>query len=550
MKSFNSYIYKIFKKHINYSYVLAKTVEGGIGKNNDLPWHIPTDMKFFNCVTSIVDNKTKILEQNYIDSHNLNKFKIDTNTCNNKKKLINCVIMGKNTYYSIPKKYRPLNNRFNIILSKNKIFKEEIEKLNNKYIKVFEDFDLCIDFVEKMSDINYYDNNNYNMCFNEVFIIGGKQIYDLFSLNKEFVNNKLTSIIVTQITKNIDSDTFVTLPDNFKTINVSKTLVENDISYDFRIMINNKLLNNSHKNSIIYNINHTALNFYPKHEEYQYLNLVREIIEKGNYKNDRTGIGTLSLFGRIMRFDCSKTFPLLTTKDTYWKGIVEELLWFIKGSTNVKHLQEKKVKIWDGNSTRQFLDSIGLNNREEGDLGPVYGFQWRHFGAEYKTMHEDYTNEGVDQLQKVIDSITNNPNSRRIIMSAWNVKDLAKMALPPCHVMCQFYVHEKVVSLQMYQRSCDIGLGIPFNIASYCLLLNIICHITNTIPGEFIHVLGDAHVYKNHVEELKKQLTRDPYAFPTLKIKRKVTNINDFTFKDFELINYKHHPKIKMNMAV
>uniref|UniRef100_T1GPF5 Thymidylate synthase n=1 Tax=Megaselia scalaris TaxID=36166 RepID=T1GPF5_MEGSC len=198
----------------------------------------------------------------------------------------------------------------------------------------------------------------------------------------------------------------------------------------------------------------------PNEDEQQYLDLISRIIAKGNDRSDRTGVGTLSIFGCQMRFNLRDQFPLLTTKRVFWRGVAEELLWFIKGQTNAKILQEKNVKIWDGNSTREFLDKCGFTDREEGDLGPVYGFQWRHFGAEYKTCHDDYSNQGVDQLNDVIQRIKNNPTDRRICMSAWNPVDLPKMALPPCHCFAQFYVQDDELSCLMYQRSADVGLGV------------------------------------------------------------------------------------------
>ncbi|KAI5703036.1 hypothetical protein M8J75_006988 [Diaphorina citri] len=286
-------------------------------------------------------------------------------------------------------------------------------------------------------------------------------------------------------------------------------------------------------------------------DEQQYLDLLDKIIKTGHKKSDRTGVGTLSLFGAQMRFDLTNgTFPLLTTKRVFWKGVVEELLWFIKGSTNAKELSDKGVKIWDPNSTREYLDSIGLVDRKEGDLGPVYGFQWRHYGAEYKDMFTDYTDQGIDQLQNIINTIKTNPNDRRIIMCAWNPIDMPKMALPPCHCLAQFYVADGKLSCQLYQRSADMGLGVPFNIASYSLLTYMIAHVTGLQPGDFVHTLGDHHVYLNHIEPLKIQIQRPLRPFPTLKIARTVEKIEDFTFDDFILENYKPHPKIEMQMAV
>eukprot|EP00029_Vermamoeba_vermiformis_P001130 TRINITY_DN1129_c0_g1_i1.p1 TRINITY_DN1129_c0_g1~~TRINITY_DN1129_c0_g1_i1.p1 ORF type:complete len:328 (-),score=71.75 TRINITY_DN1129_c0_g1_i1:117-1022(-) len=288
-----------------------------------------------------------------------------------------------------------------------------------------------------------------------------------------------------------------------------------------------------------------------KHEEYQYLEMIEDIIKHGNRKDDRTGVGTISKFGAQMRFSLRDgVFPLLTTKRVFWKGVVEELLWFIRGDTNGANLSKKGVKIWDANGSRQFLDSRGLTHREENDLGPVYGFQWRHFGAKYVDMHTDYTGQGVDQLQDVIHKLKTNPNDRRIVMSAWNPADLDQMALPPCHMFCQFYVANGELSCQLYQRSCDMGLGVPFNIASYALLTLMLAQVCGLKGGEFVHTLGDAHVYTNHVEPLKEQIQRTPKAFPKIRINPDVTDIDSFKFEDFELIGYEPHPTIKMDMAV
>jgi thymidylate synthase len=288
-----------------------------------------------------------------------------------------------------------------------------------------------------------------------------------------------------------------------------------------------------------------------RHEEYQYLDLVKQVLDHGVHKNDRTGTGTISCFGTSMRFTLrNNVIPLLTTKRTFWRGVVEELLWFIRGDTNAKNLQKKNIHIWDGNSSREFLDKLHLTDREEGDLGPVYGFQWRHFGAEYKTMHDDYTGKGIDQLEKLIHTIKNNPNDRRMILSAWNPAAFHLMVLPPCHMFAQFYVANGQLSCQMYQRSADMGLGVPFNIASYSLLTHLLAHCTGLETGEFIHIMGDCHIYSNHVDALREQLSRKPKEFPTLKINTKNTNIDQFQFSDFELCNYKPHKTIKMKMAV
>ena len=295
--------------------------------------------------------------------------------------------------------------------------------------------------------------------------------------------------------------------------------------------------------------------------EQAYLDLCRGIIDEGEYRPDRTGTGTKSIFAPPqLRFDLSNnTFPLLTTKRVFAKGIIHELLWFVSGCTDARKLQDKGVSIWDGNASREYLHKVGLTENREGDLGPVYGFQWRHFGAEYTTCDDDYTGQGVDQLQEVIKKLKTNPYDRRIILSAWNPKDFTKMALPPCHILCQFYVNfpqdgRPKLSCQLYQRSCDMGLGVPFNIASYALLTRMIAHVVDMDCGEFIHTMGDAHVYLDHIEPLKTQIERTPTQFPKLKIKphrlAEITSIDDFRFEDFEIVGYTPQKSIAMAMSV
>lgn len=286
-------------------------------------------------------------------------------------------------------------------------------------------------------------------------------------------------------------------------------------------------------------------------DEYEYFNLIKNILNKGKFKPDRTGTGTISLFGAQMRFNLrDNTMPLLTTKRVFWRGVVEELLWFIKGSTDSYKLKEKGVHIWDANGSREFLDECGFKEREEGDLGPVYGFQWRHFGAEYVDKRTDYKGKGIDQLADLIERIKQNPSDRRLILTAWNPKDVQYMALPPCHCLAQFYVNDGELSCQLYQRSADVGLGVPFNIASYALLTHMIAHINNLKPGDFVHTLGDAHIYKDHVEALQEQLKRTPSDFPKIKFSRKIDNIDDFHTEDIELIGYNPQSSIVMKMSV
>jgi len=272
----------------------------------------------------------------------------------------------------------------------------------------------------------------------------------------------------------------------------------------------------------------------------QYLDLLQHVIEYGVQKEDRTGTGTISVFGYQMRFDLQQGFPVMTTKKLHLRSIIHELLWFLQGDTNIKYLNDNRVSIWD-----EWAD-------EKGDLGPIYGSQWRN-----------WNNDGIDQISDVIDLINTNPDSRRMIVAAWNPSVLPKpgntfaenvahgrAALPPCHAFFQFYVADRKLSCQMYQRSCDIFLGIPFNIASYALLTQMMAQVTDLKPGEFVHTLGDAHIYLNHTDQVKLQLTREPFPLPEMKINPEVKSIFDFKFEDFELIGYQSHPHIKGKISV
>jgi thymidylate synthase len=291
-------------------------------------------------------------------------------------------------------------------------------------------------------------------------------------------------------------------------------------------------------------------------DDRQYVNLVKKVLQEGEIKEGRNG-KTISYFGAQMRFSLkNNTIPLLTTKRVAWKTCLRELLWFIQGDTNNTTLQNKNVKIWNGNGTRKFLDSRGLQHLKENDLGPVYGHQWRHFNAQYETCDTDYSGKGIDQLKQIIDMLsgkhtTEDKYSRRLVISAWNPCQLNEMALPPCHVMFQFYVNQQdELSCSLYQRSGDIGLGVPFNIASYSFLVHLIAHHTGLKPGEFIHTIGDCHIYDDHIDVLKEQINRESYSFPTIQILRKCENIDDYVEHDFHIENYKYHTKLNMNMRV
>lgn len=459
---------------MKFSIIAAIDEKDGIGKEGNIPWLSKySDLSYFKKLTLNCDASSRE----------------------------NCIIMGKNTWNSLP--YKPLPNRKNIIIS------STLETCSN--YNVYK----CLDnALESLTDI--YEKINL------IFVIGGEQLY------KEAISHPMCDkLYITEIPGEYECDKF------FPKIN-------NDIYTKMQ---------STFSNCLTYNVYHktTQINM----EEYQYLNLIKKVINNGIPKLDRTGIGTISIFGNQMRFNLeNNTIPLLTTKRVFSRGIIEELLWFINGSTDSNKLSEKKVKIWDPNGSREFLDSLGFTDREIGDLGPVYGFQWRHWGAEYVDKNTDYTNKGFDQLQNIIDQIKTNPTSRRIILSGWNVSDIPKMALPPCHVLCQFYIIEDKISAQLYQRSGDIGLGVPFNIASYAILLIMIAHVTGYKPFEFIYTLGDAHIYNNHLDALKNQIYRIPRNFPTLKFARKIENINDFNYNDFIITNYEPCKAIKMKMAV
>lgn len=262
----------------------------------------------------------------------------------------------------------------------------------------------------------------------------------------------------------------------------------------------------------------------------QYHDLMQRILDEGVQKGDRTGTGTLSVFGHQMRFDLSEGFPVVTTKKLHLKSIIHELLWFLKGDTNIRYLKDNGVSIWD-----EWAD-------ENGDLGPVYGRQWRAW--------ETPDGRAIDQISNVVQRIKTDPDCRRLIVSAWNVADIGRMALPPCHCFFQFYVADGKLSCQLYQRSCDVFLGVPFNIASYALLTMMVAQVTGYRPGDFVHTLGDAHLYTNHLEQAKLQLSREPFPLPEMHLNPHVTSIFDFKYEDFELVGYQSHPAIKAKVAV
>jgi dihydrofolate reductase/thymidylate synthase len=491
------------------SVVVASTPRGGIGKDGALPWRLPEDMAHFKQVTMATSQEER-----------------------GDASRQNAVVMGRKTWESIPQKFRPLAGRINVVLT-SAAGDHCTKQRYPEGVLLAASVEEALVTLAQRQDVA------------EVFAIGGQRVYEQIV---EMPNCQY--IFMTRVGKDLQCDAFFPAFDEakFKVAHLSKSNSHHGLPFDF----------------IVYQrLENPEVKFGPSaalaaaggagqflHEEFQYLDAIREIIDKGIPTDDRTGVGTRAVFGKMMRFDLRKSFPLLTTKRTFWRGVLEELLWFVKGDTNAKHLSEKGVKIWDANGSREFLDNRGLSHREEGDLGPVYGFQWRHFGAKYVDMHTDYTGQGVDQLAECIRKIKEDPNDRRILLSAWNPADLSLMALPPCHMFCQFYVAAGELSCLMYQRSCDMGLGVPFNIASYSLLTCMMAQVCGLKPGEFIHSLGNAHVYENHIEPLKTQLERTPRPFPTLAINPDIKDIDGFQASDFEIIGYNPHGKIAMDMAV
>ncbi|KAF3435732.1 hypothetical protein FNV43_RR22824 [Rhamnella rubrinervis] len=494
-----------------YQVVVAATRDLGIGKDGQLPWTLPADLKFFKEITMTTSDPGKK----------------------------NAIIMGRKTWESIPLERRPLPGRLNVVLTRSGSFD----------IATAENVVICGSMA---SALELLAASPYCLSIEKVFVIGGGQ-----TLREGLNAAACEAIHITEMEASIECDTFIPSVDSsvFQPWYSSFPKVENNIRYSFTtyVRVRSSEVESVGQNNDQFEVK--KFSFLPKmiferHEEYQYLRLVQDIISDGTPKDDRTGTGTLSKFGCQMRYNLRRTFPLLTTKKVFWRGVVEELLWFISGSTNAKVLQEKGIHIWDGNASRDFLDGIGLTEREEGDLGPVYGFQWRHFGARYTDMHADYTGQGFDQLLDVINKVKNNPDDRRIILSAWNPADLKLMALPPCHMFSQFYVANGELSCQMYQRSADMGLGVPFNIASYALLTCMIAHVCDLVPGDFVHVIGDAHIYRTHVRPLQEQLLKLPKPFPLLKINPEKKDIDSFVAGDFKLIGYDPHEKIEMKMAV
>lgn len=435
----------------------------------------------------------------------------------------NTVIMGRKTWESIGKK--ALDDRYNIVITSTPQMYTNYEKMYSGLVFLTPD-QAC-------------DKVKTRMVHGDVFIIGGSRVFKLFpEPHKIYITHVVPDSFDIE---NGSKLVFVHPPDNhYNLVGYSPMYryISNDMTGGtFRFLIYRRGMSE-------YNVNHT------------YSSLCHNIIERGVERDDRTGVGTLGIFGHHIRIDLQRGFPLLTTKYIPWKHVVEELLWFIRGDTDSKLLEAKGIKIWKGNTTRKFLDSRGLDY-DEGVLGKGYGWQWRFFGAQYNQVFADTSRaiptDGFDQLEYIVNEIKTNPNSRRMLMCYWNPCDLDKVALPPCHFACQFYVrHKKYLDCMFTMRSTDVALGLPFNIASYAALTYIIAKKCGLEPGHLVYSGGDVHLYKNHIESIQSQLYRHARPLPLLILDDSIVHKDwaDITIDDFTLIGYFPHPPIKMQMAI
>jgi thymidylate synthase len=492
-------------------------------ETNNLLFKLPEDMTFFRKITT-------------------NSLSIDS------KLKYNVLVMGNNTYKSLGTKL--LKNRINIVLSKSKNT-TNIKKITEQGV-YYLDLDQFLKF--------------YQLFNPNVFVIGGAFIYNLFLSHPTL---KPTKVYLTHVQKtnpkfvlNINPTIFMDhLPESYHLIGYSQQYHSSDNSVLKDPEQNLTRCKGGGQTILKYRVLYYVLKTDVYHEEYHYFGLLRKILGKGNDRSDRTGTGTRSLFGTGMRFDISETIPLMTTRSTPFKMILEELLWMTRGDTDAKILQKKGIHIWNGNTSREFLDSRGLNHYPEGVLGAGYGHQMRFSGSEYSPENADTSKVdtsrigGFDQLKYVEDLLKNDPFSRRILMNYWNPSDLNKMALVPCHMMVQFYVQEidgiKYLSSQLYQRSSD-SIALSFNVVFYTVLTHILSKKCGMKPKEFTHIIGDSHIYKNNIDAVQEQLTRTPIPFPKLKMSDDIINKDwkDMTVDDFELIGYFSHKNIPMKMAV
>lgn len=487
--------------------ICATDSKYGISKNSLIPWRIKEDSDFFQDVT----------KRTYISNTK------------------NATIMGKTTWKVLPDSYRGLNSRINIVIS-NSMTKDELDTDNKTKAESYLAKSL---------------NEAYEMCdslnVGKIFICGGNAIY-----NEAMESNLMDEIYLTTINKDYDCDNII---EKFKLINDSYAKYS---SHKFTV----KDKNDNSDVEIMFTKYYKDQSYINKNpEEQQYLDLLYHTLTKGNFRQTRNS-KTWSIFGKHLEFDLSNGFPILTTKKIFMRGIVEELLFFLRGDTNTKHLSEKNVKIWDANTSTEFLKSIELDY-EEGDMGPMYGFQWRHFGVKYEGMNYDYSNKGIDQIQYCLDLLKSDPYNRRNLMTTLNIAQVKMGVLWPCHsLIIQWYVesddnNNHKLSMSCYNRSQDFLLGYPFNLTMSGLLIHLFCNIINNdetytgpkfVPGRLIMNLGDVHIYENHSSEVIRQILREPYNFPQLNFKRKITNFEDISFEDIELVDYNCYPNFPVKM--
>jgi thymidylate synthase len=487
-----------------------------IGRGNDLLVKLKDDLINFKNITKTIPNGTK---------STLSK---------------NVVLMGRKTWYSLPASQRPLKDRINVVLT------------NDKELHKESGYPKCLPWKKPVFDKSLYYMSYkqflkfYQLTNADVFVIGGSDIYNLFLSNAHM---KPSTLYITEVQHNYkntekEPDVFMNnIQQSYKLTHVSKKQTDEKSGLSYRFLT--------------FELTHCHLS-----EENKYLQLCKDVLNNGKERCDRTGVGTISSFGHQIEFDISTRIPLLTTKRVPWKACIEELLWFLRGDTDANLLQKKGVNIWNGNTSREFLDSRKLHHYNEGILGPGYGWNWRFFGATYSQAFADTSTVdrtkvgGVDQIQNVLDLLQNDPFSRRILVSAWNPSQLDQVALPPCHMMFQFYVdqinNERYLSCHFIHRSQDLLLGSPFNIFSYAVLTYILALKSNMKPLKLVMTVSDTHIYKSHVEAMKTQLGREPRPLPKLVINESVQH-KDFAsidISDFDIVGYFPHPAIKADMAI
>lgn len=511
---------------MEFNLVVCIDNKGGIAKDGEIPWKIKEDSDYFRDLI-----KTKK---------------------NNKP---NVIVTGRKTY----EKMGLIKDFYNVVFTRDVIGKDTIIQVRNEE-----------EFFKELSELDY----------GKIFICGGSEIYSMFMKYND-KEGYIVNLYLNVIENNFNCDTFIPeeLKVNYDLLKnilkskqdgiIEKGVPKEDICVE--LIVENLLDSNYYKfirfgpirlkkTSTNYIINFLKLN---NSEEQKYLDIMKDLLLNGILTQTRNG-NTYSKFGMTLDFDLRNGYPLLTTKKMFFKGVCEELLFFLRGDCNTKHLSDKGIKIWEKNTDRAFLDTNGFTNRNEGDMGPMYGFQWRHFNAEYKDCNDDYNGKGFDQLSYVINEIKTNPHSRRIIMTTYNPLQASQGVLFPCHgISIQFNVEELngeyVVNLSQNQRSADYFLGLPFNIASYALLLELICHNLNGetngetkkkyIPGRVILFLGDYHIYESHRNQCVKQILRYPMKFPQIKLNPKKTKLEDFELEDFEILNYNSYPGIVADMV-